>query len=130
MKQLLHNLWEKLRIQLGRAPDCDWVQARLGAFCDWDLRRREFAAIEEHISACPECAKECAEIRAITHAFRAASPIAGLGELNREASAATIAARINAYEAARPAQHAPNEELFPETWSKQCIIGGRAVTYK
>lgn len=84
------------------APSCAWVQLRLGAFCDWDLPLREFAAIEKHLHGCPECASECEDTRAIANIFRAVRGISAADEaICLEQCLADLMARIDAYEAER-----------------------------
>lgn len=55
------------------SPECEVVQAELGAYVDDELLPAEQAAVERHLAACDSCEAELALLRLVTDSLRLVS---------------------------------------------------------
>jgi len=56
----MQAILDRIRLTLGMAPRCDWVQSRIPSYIQWDisLTPKEFEAVDRHLGTCPKCAAE------------------------------------------------------------------------
>jgi len=108
VKQLLRHFYEWTVVRLGRVPDCDWVQDRLPAYCDFDLSFAELYAIEKHLAGCRTCAAEHVWVSQICDMLMEAYPHPALRDFDARAAADKVMAAVRAEEASRPASIPPS----------------------
>jgi anti-sigma factor ChrR (cupin superfamily) len=59
--------------EMQHSPECEAVQAELGAYVDGELRPVEQAVVERHLAACDACEAELALLRLVTQSLRLVS---------------------------------------------------------
>jgi hypothetical protein len=100
---MMRKTKRRLMILFGRAPDCPWVQLRLGAFYGWDpcLSKHEFRAIERHLQNCSACAEQWTNVYEIHELIEQGIAAAQPTKATPEVIAERVMAKIDAYEAER-----------------------------